>query len=302
MKTTEYDFTINNERELFFFINMAFTKNYIIDAEKWGSEFAGMAKATTYCFEGKHKDVSCDLINFKLERNRSFLSENSFSLLDDYETCFFAWSYIKHLRENCFTNNQYEMTSWAKTYTKMYVVPNTHSQRFRAIVGYYDCFGFSSKMTLERKGRLFSTLVVKWNEIEVKNKFTRWIDKNDEALCEWLWNALLKEKLVCNDIIIRNTHEAYLAIMGFLSAWGNVPAGPTITFRNTDDRIEGKEQFLTRMHKTWMQKKYREKSKVNELKLSQSTLKKLAFICQETKIKPEECVANYINDVYKKLS
>lgn len=292
-----YVFDIKNERELFYFMNLSFKENYHIDIGRWGAELEGMKKATSACFAEKNKDASCRLISFQMELNNNFLGENSFSFLDDYDACFFAWSYIKHLRENPYKDNQYLMTDWAKTCIKMYVIPDTHIQRLRAVVGYYDCLGIS----LDRKRELLSTLILKWNEIEVKNKLTRWIDKDNEEMCDWLWNYLLKEKSVCNDICIRNTREKYFAIMGFLNAWGSVPAGPSGRFKNTGNHIEDKETFLIKMHKTWKQKKYREKLKMNELKLSQSTLKKLAFIHQQTKVRPEEYIANYIDGVYKKL-
>ncbi|HEJ7040992.1 MAG: hypothetical protein E6093_08210 [Serratia liquefaciens] len=296
-------FEVRDRREVFFFLNVAFEKSIGISSHRWGNHQEGLKEAIKRGFHEYSKNAhSFSFVDFKKMAAANFLNEESFSVLDDYNACLFLWSYVKHSQRKVVTTNRYLMTSWEKTCLKIYTVPVTREQRAECVIGYFDCLGLDISLGLDRKRLELLTAMQKWNAVEIKSKYTRWIDRENKELCEWLWRYLLQEGLVCDDIVLKDSDETYFAIMGFLSAWPDTIHSPGETGNpQAGAHIVSKEEALTRMHKAWMQKQYRKSLSSNEVKLSKSTINKLNMIERKTGVKPGVIIGDYVDELYNKL-
>ncbi|MGI7008356.1 hypothetical protein [Citrobacter braakii] len=291
MPSTSDMLEISDERELFFFLNIAIKKGQDINTERWGMSIDGLKKAVFCCFQNEGA-VQFQQTILEIKKECSLLDERYLTWLKNPAACFFTWVYINHIELG---NSQQSdvFKSWRKTFRQIYGIPDSYEQRYHSIVGYFDCIEDSPVNKIE----IINSINRMWNLLKVKDKYNRWIDASDRELCEWLWNSLLSEGTASYDITISHPGEIHYAIMAVLQAWPCEPVRPKEMIK-AGVHLISREAALTKLHKTWMQRKYREKLQLDDLSLSQPIRKKLHFIHRKMGVSPEGIISEFIEKTY----
>lgn len=183
--------------------------------------------------------------------------------------------------------------------TGLDVYPTTHKQRFDLIVQFMDqWFFFISKITPVKPHVFMEQCKHLWASSYMANNPFRWLDKHNPKDCEWAWGYMVKQQ---NKIARKNwqglpsvkylaplkalrgdTEELYLAIYAAHDLWNGFlgvfeysgSSSPSVSLAN----------FTMKMKKTWEQRKWRSKVKLQDLSsiqlqnLSEDAKRKLLHI------------------------
>ncbi len=204
--------------------------------------------------------------------------------------CFHVWlfildeySYIKTIRYD---------RNWINPSRLINSHEPTKEGKLQAIIEFFDC----SRTSVNEKLKLLSYLKNRWSTDWYLNTSIDWVDKSDHIQCEWIWRMLLKYSAVSKDKIITNHYEVYMLIRALFG----VQANKRVTIF-TDDSIGIKSMtvrdIFTLIHKSWMQKKYRDKQKIktkSEISLSKEVKLKLKYIAKKTGWHPDKIIEELI--------
>lgn len=128
--------------------------------------------------------------------------------------------------------------------------PSSHEARLRLVIEYLNRFSDD----FEYKSKLLSSAHIEWTNIYTRNDQLRWLDRENEEQCEWVWDYIYSNILVkykwdfIDDIYITPPtvpHEKYLYSYAFFYNW----------FVPSSD----KELFVYKIKNAWGQKKFRKK-------------------------------------------
>lgn len=167
----------------------------------------------------------------------------------------------------------------------IYDVPDT--ERKSEILLAFDI----SSTSLYQKEKDINYLKHRWSEAFTSNKETKWIEQGKIKQLTWCWEYLVKYQQQLTSLSPVNQEELYWATLS------------SFDFFKCDHPAE-KALFISRMRKSWQQKKYRDSDKAKDqrsLAMSDQTKEQLDLIASHNEEKLHETLARIIKKEFKSI-
>ncbi|WMC11500.1 hypothetical protein PU634_03825 [Oceanimonas pelagia] len=128
--------------------------------------------------------------------------------------------------------------------------PSSHEDRVRVLIEYLDRFS----VDYNYKNKMMADLKDEWSVIVNRKDPFKWVDREDEEQCDWVWSYLSSEvvpRFDFNDVFNLNSllpissGERYLFSYGLFHNWSAHPSE--------------KDLLIVKMKNAWGQKKFRRK-------------------------------------------
>ncbi|MFD1008947.1 hypothetical protein [Oceanisphaera ostreae] len=201
--------------------------------------------------------------NMHAECSGQYVADGYLSWLDDNIACTWLWliiisdgiknSDLLQLLESCeFNTNHITLKSYNELNLDLGFTPSNHKERLYVIQQYLDRFCLDIYAKLE----IIKIMNNVWDNSENLTPIVKWLKKEDETQCEWVWNYFNKEviekgalaafKNITKGVV--SPQEKYIMFFGFYVFW-----------LDTDS---SKKLFFLQMKNSWAQKK----SRLNKVK------------------------------------
>ncbi|MBB6055381.1 hypothetical protein [Tolumonas osonensis] len=221
--------------------------------------------------------------DIKNNAEENLIEIENFNWIESDVACCYVWNLIKKMPTNLFLNND----DYTNFYDRIFPLhnPTSTTERYEMIIKFFDVWNTHK----QNKLNFIHTLKTQWSNTLTKKQPFKWLQVDNEELCDWVWEYLIRAGATLGIATPINNSEKYIFCHSAFHTWSA--------------SLETKELFLIKISKAKNQLLFRRKlnkKKSLNIYIEEKAKDNLEHLCKITNRKINETIEYLINEEYKK--